>query len=88
MRVEKEITWNVLLFSGDEEENENKGRKHLFLRIIRETVQSPIDLMIWRDRVGILIYGDEPYVLDISGAQTVQGFREYFEVLWNKSELL
>lgn len=87
LRREKKISWQVLLFGGEKEEAaQNQGRRLLEIRVIKEAVRSPIDLMIWHDRVGILIYGDEPYVIDLAGAPTVEGFRQYFEVLWKQGK--
>ena len=85
LRKEKKITWDILLFSPKEDEvKQNEGRRLVEMRVINEQVQSPLDMMIWRDRVGLLIYGEEPYVIDVSGSEAVEGFKEYFNVLWRK----
>ena len=89
LRREKKITWQILLFGSKKEElTQNRDRRLLEIRTIEETVRSPIDIMVWRDRVGFLIYGDESYVFDLSGSQTVKGFQEYFEVLWKRGKAI
>lgn len=87
LRIEKTITWRLLLFGAQRDEVKlNKDRTLLELRLISEAVQSPIDIMVWRESVGFLFYGDEPYVLDITGSETVRGFAEYFAVLWKQAK--
>lgn len=87
LRLEKKMRWRVLLFGERQEEVLlNKKRLLVEMRLIKEAVQSPIDMMVWGDRVGLLFYGTEPYVMDIAGIETVNGFREYFEVLWRQGE--
>jgi len=86
-RIDRNIKLNLLLFGAKEEEIElNKERPNIDLRLLEVTVQGPMDIMIWHDHVGMLFYGDEPYVLDIIGQQTADGFRQYLNVLWNKSK--
>jgi sugar-specific transcriptional regulator TrmB len=85
VRLDKKITWKLLLFGNKSSEiKQNKGRQNVELRLVEEAVQSPIDIMVWRESVGLLFYGDEPYILDITGSETVRGFNEYFNVLWKQ----
>lgn len=89
LRTSRHINWNIILFAGKEEEATlNKRRSLVQIKLISEAVQAPIDMMIWHNHVGLLFYGAEPYVLDISGQETAKGFKEYFQVLWNKSEVI
>ncbi len=85
IRTERAITWKLLLF-GDKvtEAALNLSRPHIELRLLRDAIKSPHDIMVWHDRVSLLFYGDEPYILDLSGDQTVEGFRQYFQVLWKQ----
>lgn len=86
-RIERKIKFNLLLFGAEKKEIElNKERPNIDLRLLQEAVQGPMDIMIWHDHVGMLFYGDEPYVLDIVGQQTAEGFREYFQVLWRQGK--
>ena len=72
LRQQKKISWQVILFSAEAEENvHNEGRRLLEIRVMKQVIHSPIDVMIWNDRIGILIYDDEPYALDIAGALTL-----------------
>lgn len=87
LRIEKKIAWHLLLFGPKQEEIRlNKTRQFIALRLMTEAVQSPIDIMIWQESVGLLFYAEEPYVLDITGQATVSGFAEYFGVLWKQGE--
>ncbi|HBE89988.1 MAG: hypothetical protein A3E37_02020 [Candidatus Andersenbacteria bacterium RIFCSPHIGHO2_12_FULL_46_9] len=88
-RIERNIKLNLLLFGAEEKEIElNKNRFTIDLRLLQEAVQGPMDIMIWHDHVGMLFYGAEPYVLDIMGQQTADGFRQYFKVLWKQGKAL
>lgn len=87
MRVEKQITWKLLLFAPKEDEvTKNRGREFVEVRVLPEAVQAPNDIMVWHNRVGMLFYADEPYVVDIMGADVVEGFQQYFGVLWERAE--
>ncbi|HLD26002.1 MAG TPA: helix-turn-helix domain-containing protein [Candidatus Andersenbacteria bacterium] len=87
LRIEKKISWRLLLFGAKQAEVVlNKDRLLIELRLMAEAVQSPIDIMIWQESVGLLFYGDEPYVLDLTGSETVKGFTEYFNILWKQGE--
>lgn len=88
-RIERQVGLDILLFSAKETEIDlNKNRPHIDLRLLEGGVQGPMDIIIWHDHVGMLFYGDEPYVLDIVGQQTVEGYREYFNVLWKQGKML
>jgi sugar-specific transcriptional regulator TrmB len=85
-RISKKVKLNLLLFGNQKKELElNKNRSFVEIRLLEDLLQAPNDIMIWNDRVGMLFYGDEPYVLDLAGTETVNGFRAYFEAFWNKA---
>jgi sugar-specific transcriptional regulator TrmB len=84
VRLDRKIHLDILLFGEHEQEMRlNKDRKYITLSIAQEQLRAPMDVMIWHDHVGMLFYGDEPYVLDVIGSETVEGFGEYFSVLQN-----
>jgi len=86
VRDEKTISLQLLLAGTQETEIAlNRSRRLLQLKSIEENVYGPMDLMIWHEHVGMLFYGPEPYVISIIGKETVQGFSEYYQVLWNMS---
>ncbi len=88
IRKEQGVKLNLLLFGAKETElTINKHRPNVELRVLSESVQSPMDIMIWQNHVGMLFYANEPYILDIIGEDTSQGFQEYFSVLWNQANL-
>jgi sugar-specific transcriptional regulator TrmB len=88
VRTKKNIQWQVLVISEQEnlEANLNQNRKGLEMKIINDPVSATNDIMIWHDRVGLLFFTDEPYVLDLAGEQVVKGFSEYFDVLWKRGK--
>lgn len=86
-RIERKVTLKLLLFGPREQEVRlNRGRPYIELRLMSEPISAPIDLVVWHDRVALLFFGPEPYLLDIVGQETVRGFREYFDVLWKQGE--
>jgi sugar-specific transcriptional regulator TrmB len=86
-RIDRAIKFNLLLFGAENIEIElNKHRPALDLRLLEGAIQGPMDIMIWHDHVGMLFYGDEPYVLDIVGQQIVLGYKEYFSILWKQAK--
>lgn len=85
-RIAKKVKLKLLLFSDQKKELElNKNRPYIEMRLLEELIQAPNDIMIWHDRLGMLFYGEEPYVLDLAGIETVKGFRAYFEAFWNRA---
>lgn len=86
-RIERRVRWRILLSGSAEEESSlNRGRTLLDFRLINKNIVVPIDLMIWRDHVGILMYGEPPSVLDIPGDKAARGFRKYFSLLWENGK--
>lgn len=86
-RLERRVTMKLILFGAKEQEIElNRGRKYFDLRLLRDENQAPIDIVIWHDRVALLFYAANPYLLDIVGQSTVEGFKQYFHVLSKQAE--
>ncbi len=86
-RVASSIKIHLLLFGAkDEEIKSNAERPYVEMRILKEKIATPMDIVVWHDHVGMLFYGAEPYVLDITGKDIVQGFKAYFDILWKKGE--
>lgn len=92
LRLERKIPLRLLFFLGANQKSSDlpgiKGRQSLEARIIRDSLQAPIDLVVWHTHVTFLFYGAEPYVLDIMGERTVEAFRAYFEAVWKRGESL
>lgn len=87
MRIGKRIQIELIAFGKkDEEVLLNKGRRFLEIRWLKDEVWSPNDLVISSDRVGLLLFVQTPYLLDLPGKDIVQGFIEYFKFFWNRGE--
>lgn len=85
LRISRKITWNILLSSSKEKELDlNQSRPLLNCRLMRNQIAAPFDIVVWRDHVGLLIYGDNVTVLDIPGDPVARGFRKYSSVLWDQ----
>jgi sugar-specific transcriptional regulator TrmB len=83
-RLTKKVQLKLLLFGPKESEIAlNKARQFVVLRLLTDKIQAPMDIMVWHDRVGLLFYEPEAYVLDIVGQATVEGFREYIKAFWS-----
>ena len=84
-RIKRKIRWRLILFGGAENEVRlNKGRKYLSCRLLKDKIVAPMDVMVWKDHVGFLIYAKEPLVIDIPGAEPASGFRTYLSLLWSR----
>lgn len=88
-RLARNIPLKLLFFLNSDQEASQlpglKDRTDTQARIITGSAQAPIDIVVWHSHVGLLIYGKEPHLVDISGEQIVVAFRTYFELLWSKS---
>lgn len=86
LRTERAVRLDLLLFSDAEKEAMlNARRPAVGIRVLDDALQAPMDVMVWHDHVGMLFYGDDPYVLDVIGQDTVRGFGEYLEALWKRA---
>lgn len=82
LRVKRKITWDLLLLSSKEKEALlNKSRPLLTCRLLKNELAAPFDIVVWRDHVGLLIYGDETTLLDIPGDPIARGFKKYLSLL-------
>lgn len=87
LRTEKRVELRLLLSGMKASEEEyNVGRPFVTLFTLPADFQSPHDIMVWQDRVGLLFYGANPYVLDIREPSAVEGFRAYCRVLEQSAE--
>lgn len=86
-RIELGVKIHLLLFGAmNEEIILNQERRLLELRLLKENIVTPMDIIIWHDHIGMLFYSAEPYVLDIVGKEVVDGFSNYLETLWVRGE--
>jgi sugar-specific transcriptional regulator TrmB len=84
-RVKRRIGIKLILFGEKEKEVElNKNREYFKLRLLEDLVEAPNDIVVWKEKVSMLFYGPEPYIIELVGGQTVLGFRQYIEVLWSR----
>ena len=84
-RIARKVRWRLLLSGKAEEEVRlNQGRKYVECRLLKENIAAPMDIMVWRDHVGLLIYGPDPIVMDIPGDAPARGFRKYLSLLWSR----
>ncbi len=86
-RIERKIRWRLLLSGLEHDEARlNMERVMIEYRVLKDRTSAPIDLMLWNDHVGILVYGKDPSVLDIPGVAHSRGFRKYFDLLWKQGK--
>lgn len=82
-RLEQKVQMRLILFGAEKEEiTLNRDRKYFDLRLMPEEHRAPIDIVVWDDRVALLFYAADPYLIDIIGKDTAAGFRQYFNALW------
>lgn len=85
LRIKKKIAIKLILFGEREKEiGLNRNRAYFKLRLLEDLVEAPNDIVVWKDKVSMLFYGSEPYIIELIGAQTVLGFKQYIEVLWSR----
>lgn len=91
-RNQKGIPLKLLFFLAKDEDKAaligSKSRKDLEIRVISDSNQTPIDIVVWHNHVGLTIYGQEPYLIDIAGEQMVKTFQKFFDILWQTSKPL
>ena len=86
-RIGKRIKIELIIFNEAEKETKlNQGRKFMEIRILKDNVWSPNDVVISNNKVGLLFFGEDPYLLDLPGKDVMEGFQEYFKFFWNRGE--
>ena len=87
IRVEKKVPMHLILFGDKEKEVQmNSNRQFMDIRHLASANTAPFDIGIWHDRVALLFFTAEPYLLDIVGKDTVKGFEQYFKVFWDLAQ--
>ncbi len=86
-RIGKRIKIELIIFGKQDNELKfNSGRRFLEIRILNDDIKSPNDVIIGSDQVGLLFYGDYPYLLELPGTDKVEGFSEYFKFFWDRAK--
>lgn len=86
LRLERRVRWRLLLSGALEQEVElNRGRELVECRLLEEKIAAPLDIVVWRDHVGLITFGQTPTVLDVPGDPTSRGFRKYHSLLWARA---
>jgi sugar-specific transcriptional regulator TrmB len=89
LRIKRKVTFKSLAFASAAEEMPfYENRPLVKLRLLTNQAQPPMDVIIFYNRVGLYFYGQEPRILDLSGQETVNGFRSYFELLWKDAKAI
>lgn len=84
IREAQKINLHGIVFDGKgKEKGSNIKRNLVEIKALQNKASSPHDLIIWETSVGLLFYTDEPYIIDINGKSTADGFRSYFKAIWN-----
>ena len=55
-------------------------------RFLPEKYLSPVGILVFSDRVVIMLLKDEPSLIQITGAEYAKAFRNYFELLWKNAK--
>lgn len=63
-----------------------KEEKISTIRFMERGFKSPAAIDIFQDTVCILMWDDTPYAFMIRNANVAEGFRTYFEFLWNMAK--
>jgi len=45
-----------------------------------------VDLTIWKNKVAIIVFGDEPYIFVIKSDKVSISFIKYFNMLWKMAK--
>jgi len=88
LREQKGILTKIIF---NEELRQRKQRIEFFLRSKKYTVRflpqsTWAEIMVYKNRTCILILGREPLAIRITGNDTADSFRSYFELLWKQSK--
>ena len=56
------------------------------IKFMKKGFKSPASIDIFQDNVYILLWDEEPYVFTIKNRNIAEGFKIYFNFLWNASK--
>ena len=54
------------------------------IRPLRRTQLAPLQVNLFKDRVLLILYGEEPTIITLDRSEVFEGFSTYFEELWNR----
>jgi len=85
--VEKNHKFKMIL---DNKENkfyeQRKKEKISDIRFVGKNFKSPASIDIFLDRVYILMWDETPYAFTIKNNKVAEGFKTYFDFLWNMAK--
>lgn len=65
---------------------QRKEEKISEIKFMEKGFESPAAIDIFQDKVYILMWDEEPYAFYLKNAAIAQGFKTYFEFLWNMAK--
>ena len=89
-RVKKGVKVNMLSYKESiqiRQELEERGDIHLALSDIRpfpKAPRSPLQVNLYNGKVLMMVHGDEPVVMLFDRKEVYEGFRSYFDELWDQ----
>jgi predicted transcriptional regulator len=83
LRLDKKISHNLLMYENQRNvSSDYTTRRHVNTKFLSETFMQPIATQIWPDRVAIILFGETPEVIEIKSKRIMDGFKNYFDILW------
>jgi predicted DNA-binding transcriptional regulator len=87
MRLQKKISHNLLMYENQRRVSpEYTNRRYVKARFLPEVFSQPIATQVWPDRVSILLFGEQPEIIEIKSEKIRNGFKSYFDVLWKTAK--
>lgn len=95
-RMQKKIQFNVLFFEEEKKSLKklvstyfNDQPKHMLrtYRFLSSQFQSPVATQIWHDNITLIIYSENPLLIQIKNDLAVKNYKKYFDILWKLGKI-
>lgn len=83
LRINKKIHHNILLYESQRQtDREYLERRYVKVKFLPGNLTQPMATQIWPSLVAILLFGQDPQIVEIKSKKIRDGFKNYFDVLW------
>jgi len=79
-RIENKIKMKLLW--NEELKNKKEENSNLEIRFLPREFENPAPAIIYRDKVAIIIWTEEPVAFLVESEEISRSFRNYFKILW------
>lgn len=84
LRKDKKISHRLLMYEQQRKTDPAyTKRRFVEVRFLPQTFKQPFATQIWPNRVSLALFDEVPRIIEVEGVSITEGFRNYFDILWD-----